>query len=715
MHTAVFVKIQQALQICVEWKGVTRNLVQLSFVVILAGATHVGAEESSAIAVQGNVELTAPQQPGVQSAKAVDVAPFVRTENRLPCADYHTLRRPFFGDLHVHTAWSFDAHAQGTRNSPSDAYDFARGLPLEMQPYGDDGLGRREVRNDRPLDFAAVTDHSEFFGEMRLCSTTGASGYYHPICLLQRNMPQLTQLAFGGMGLTVKRRWGFCGKDNTNCLESAEQTWRKIRDYAEQASDRSTNCEFTSFVGYEWTATVGRGTNLHHNVIFRNSHVPDHALSWIESPTQMALWDYLEHDCVRDLPGCDAIAIPHNSNLSRGLMFASPMVADKELPIEPVETALAKRRAHWNPLFEIMQHKGASECDVRLRAWQADEFCDFELLPYDTFGTKNTGEDGEGLLYWLKQLFGGEEFDNPKPPGVNSYLRHALLQGVKQQHELQANSFKFGLIGSTDTHIAAPGLVSEYKFPGHGGEQFKNFNSTSLRFTDELEFNPGGLAVLYAEENSRDALFAAMRRREAYATSGTRPMLRFFGGWDIPHDACERANQIALGYAHGVPMGSDLPPAQNPDEQRAPRFLISAQADTGSTERPGTALQRIQVIKGWYDGEVLRERVIDVAGGDNDAQVDTRNCEQRGSGHRALCTVWSDETFSADEQAFYYVRLLENPSCRWSQRLCVAARVNCSDPTTIPSSLDNCCSVDHHQTIQERAWSSPIWYSPPAT
>ncbi|MEM9255810.1 MAG: DUF3604 domain-containing protein [Pseudomonadota bacterium] len=644
------------------------------------------------------------------SDKQDDEPPFERTEQRQPCRDYDSLRRPHFGDLHVHTAWSFDASGQDTRNTPGDAYDFARGKRVSIQPYDEQGKGLRDIQIDRPLDFTAVTDHSEFMGEMRMCAVEGLPGYNHPVCLIHRHFPQFTQLLFGGYGLTVKRRWGMCGDDNSICLDAAKDTWQVMRDEAEDAYDRSEDCSFTSFIGYEWTATIGRGKNLHHNVIFRNDIVPDWPMSWIETPSQIQLWDYLEDACVDQLPGCDGIAIPHNTNLSSGIAFVSARIEEDAVPPGPVSREEAARRAHWNPLFEVMQHKGASECDNRKPVWAHDEFCDFELLPYDNFGTKNTGEDGEGVLWWMKKAFGGGDYVDIQPAGENSYLRYALKKGLQQQQELGANSFKYGLISSTDTHIAAPGLAMEKNHPGHGGAGMGSGEGVLAGLPDELEFNPGGFAVLYAEENSRDALFAAMRRREAYATSGTRPTLRFFGGWEYADDLCQARDMVARGYAGGAPMGGDLQEAPSADAR--PRFLLSALADAGTPDYPGTQLQRIQLVKGWYFNGELQERVMDVAGGSNDASVDIYSCEQSGPGHAQLCAVYEDLDFDPNTQAFYYARLLENPSCRWSQRLCSDAGVRCDDPATIPESMTACCSSAHQQVIQERAWSSPIWYTP---
>lgn len=636
--------------------------------------------------------------------------PYASTEQREPCTDYNALRQPHFGDFHVHTAWSFDASSQDTRSTPIDAYNFAKGGKMGIQPYDDENRATRHIQIDRPLDFTAVTDHSEFMGEIRMCTTSGATGYWHPVCIAHRWLPQLSFGTFAAYGIAGKQRWGFCGENNEDCFAAAADTWRDTQDAAEQAYDRSADCSFTSFVGYEWTSSVGSGQNLHHNVIFRNEQVPERALSWIETPSQVQLWDYLDQECVAEQPGCDAVVIPHNSNLSGGLMFESARVVDANVPEGPVTAEEARRRAHWNTLFEVMQHKGSSECDSRTATWAADEYCDFEKMGYDSFGGKNTGMAADGNLDWLTIFVSDEDLPVTKLPEDSNFLRYGLKKGLQQQSELGVNSFKFGLISSTDTHIAAPGLTMEKNHPGHGGAGMGAGDGIPKGLPDELEYGPGGLAVLYAEENTRDALFAAMRRREAYATSGTRPILRFFGGWNYAQDLCSKNDMVAQGYAGGVPMGGDL---SAPDIQAtAPQFVISAQADSGTREYPGSPLQRLQLIKGWYEDGEMREQVMDVAGGDNNASVDINSCEPSGSGHQQLCTVWSDPDFNPQAPAFYYTRVLENPSCRWSQRICADAGVRCEDPATIPEGMANCCAPEHQKVIQERAWSSPIWYTP---
>jgi hypothetical protein len=230
-------------------------------------------------------------------------------------------------------------------------------------------------------------------------------------------------------------------------------------------------------------------------------------------------------------------------------------------------------------------------------------------------------------------------------------------------------------------------------------------------FPDDLEFNPGGLAVLWAEENTRDALYAAMRRREAYGTSGTRPVVRLFGGWKYAPDLCDSGRFVEEGYAGGVPMGGELVARPAPSDA-SPRLAVWALQDPGSADAPGTPLQRVQIIKGWVEGGELRERVFDVAGGDNGASVDLRTCEPKGAGARSLCAVWTDPAFDAASSAFYYARVLENPTCRWSQYVCNAAAVDCANPDSLPEGLEGCCADTHRPVIQERAWTSPIWYEP---
>jgi hypothetical protein len=275
------------------------------------------------------------------------------------------------------------------------------------------------------------------------------------------------------------------------------------------------------------------------------------------------------------------------------------------------------------------------------------------------------------------------------------------------------NPFKLGMIGSTDTHLGTPGLVSERDYPGHAaGLASSRLEAPPL--VDSPLFNPGGLAAVWAEENSRDALFAAMRRRETYATSGPRLVVRFFAGWDYPDDLCERPDFVARGYAGGVPMGGDLPAAP---AGAAPRFVLSALRDPGTEARPGTRLQRLQIVKGWLGADgTTHERVYDVAGDPHsDAGVDLGTCEPSGPGADALCTVWTDPDFDPARRAVWYARVIENPTCRWTTQVCNAGGVRCDDPETVGEGFEACCDANVPKTVQERSWTSPIWFSPART
>jgi hypothetical protein len=625
---------------------------------------------------------------GVASTRGQNAAPerpYSLSEPREACAAHDPLRAPFFGDTHVHTGYSQDASTQGTRTTPRDAYRFARGDAIAIQPWRDDGSSLRSVRLDRALDFAVVTDHAEQIGEVHICKTPGAPGHDSLVCMLYRGWPRAAFFVMNAAYSSGGQRFDFCGENGAGCLEAAQHVWRDTQAAAEEAYDRSAACRFTSFVGYEWTSGVDNGKNLHRNVLFRNANVPKLPISTMETgPNAARLWDALARQCVKGTPGCDVLTIPHNSNLDGGLMFQSARALGAEIAAEE-----ARIRARWEPLVEVMQHKGDSEC--LLGGDTTDEACGFEKLPYDNFG-------GRYLAF------------RRDPPTRNQYAREALKRGLALEASLGANPFRFGLIASTDTHLGTPGLTSERAFPGHGGAGAADASELPAGLPDSLEFNPGGLAVLWAEENTRDALFASMLRREAYGTSGTRPVVRFFGGFELSENLCEDPALVAKGYAHGVPMGGEL---HAKAESTAPRFAVLATKDAGAAADAGSDLERVQIVKGWLDaGGATHERVLDVAGGATGASVDTRTCRPSGRGHARLCAVWRDPDFDASERAFYYARVLENPTCRWSQRVCAAKRVDCAKPETIGEGLDGCCAAQHRPVVQERAWTSPIWVSP---
>jgi hypothetical protein len=470
--------------------------------------------------------------------------------------------------------------------------------------------------------------------------------------------------------------------------------WQQIQAAAEQAYDRTSACTFTSFIGYEYTASLV-ARHLHRNVIFRNENVPAIALSYLDTVdggTPQGLWSAIETDCLDAGSGCEALIIPHNPNLSGGLQF-----------FDPADEAEAARRQRLEPLLEMHQIKGNSECRFDRLAGVGvgteDELCTFEQR------LDSDGAPGAAPLPI-------EEYP------ARNMARNVLKDGLAFERTLGANPFKLGFIGSTDTHNATAGDVEEEDWSGGGGNED---SSPSRRIANAVRENPGGLAVIWAEENARDALFAGLARRETYATSGTRPVVRFFGG-DLDTVTCGAGDFVEQAYATGTAMGGDLSARC---ERVSPRFAVWAMKDAGTLARPGTDLQHVQIIKGWVDTDgVTHERVFDVAGDPNNgATVDPTTCAPSGAGSAELCTVWQDPTWLPSERAFYYVRVLENPTCRWSTYECQNAgvdpfAVDCAAQAAVAGpDFADCCSDETNDpflsaTIQERAWTSPIWYSP---
>ncbi|NQX88864.1 MAG: DUF3604 domain-containing protein [Halioglobus sp.] len=631
--------------------------------------------------VCGFVVLWSSLSWSAQGAVSEDIA---QSEQREPCANVYPLKYPFFGDLHVHTRFSLDASTQGTRTTPAQAYRFARGERIGIQPWTEDGKALRSMQLTRPLDFAMVSDHAELIGEVQMCNTETEEGHNSWECILYRNWPRGAYYLFNTMASVVGSHLGLCGERDQLCLRASLVPWRDTQAAAEHYYDRSAACTFTTFIGYEWTALDAyTGGNLHRNVVFRNAQVPTLPASFIEHPSASALWASLDATCIQSDSDCDALVIPHNSNMSAGLMFNG--LTDDGDPMDP---EYAATRARFEPLVEIMQHKGASECFFEVGVTE-DELCAFEQYDKNNIA---------GL---------------PVAPGPDTgFTRWALADGLLLQQQVGINPYQFGHIASTDTHLGAPGAVQEDDYLGHGGDGTPAAKEAPRGLPDKLLYNPGGLAVLWAQENSRDALFEAMRRREAYATSGPRIVSRFFAGWSLPPNLCEAPDRIEQAYRRGVPMGAVLHAAPEPGLR--PAFLVAASQDPGTAAGPGTPLQRIQVIKGWLDAEGnKREEVLDVAGdAANAATVDTKTCETHGMGFDNLCAVWVDQNFDPTQPAFYYSRVIENPTCRWSQRLCIAAGVDCSRPVSVTEGYEGCCATDHRPMVQERAWSSPIWYTP---
>jgi hypothetical protein len=607
--------------------------------------------------------------------------PFERTEDRESCSAFDANRLLFWGDTHVHTAFSFDAWGQGTRNRPADAYRFARGESLGIQPYDDDGRPIRTVQLGRALDFTMVSDHAELLGEARICSTPRLPGHDSIVCRITRRWPML------GYGIVNSQtlddadpiRYSFCGEQADHCREVARIPWQETQEAAEQAYDRTSACAFTSFVGFEWSGNPD-SEMIHRNVLFRNEVVPQTLSNYIDDRTGEALWRWLDDECVGDPGRCDVLVIPHNSNLSAGRLFS--ITQDDG---EPLSAELAQVRGRLEVLLEVTQHKGDSEC----RGFGTDELCNFETLEF--------AKMRESATPWSQT-----------PPPPLSYAREILGEGLVQQAKLGVNPFRLGLIGATDTHLGTPGLAQEKTFVGHAA----GVASSRLKvppLPDNIVMNPGGLQAVWAEENSRDALFAAMRRRETYGTSGPRITARFFGGWDLDANMCAEGDFVDQGYARGVPMGGNLPPVSS----HAPVFAVSAMQDLGTAQSPGTALQRVQIIKVHEKDGSYQTQVYEIAGNpENGAGVDLDSCTPVGSGSSALCGVWTDPDFDPDHGALYYARVVENPSCRWSTWACNERGVDCTDPATYRGGLAPCCDPAVPKTIQERAWTSPIWYTP---
>ncbi len=647
------------------------------------------------------------------------------------CADFDPLRQPFWGDTHVHTTLSFDANMQGTRTNQEDAYAFAQGAPIGLQPYDADGNPTRMAQIDRPLDFVMLSDHAEFLGTLKVCNDPASPGYQAQQCQDYRSAMQFsaTPVEVNRVFVAINGHLNFapenahypalCGVGGVDCVNAGMDVWGRVIDDAEAAYDRTASCGFTTFPGYEWSANPD-AKNLHRNVMFKNANVTDLPYSYFDEPYVEGLWARLKEGCLDADSGCDVLTIAHNSNLSEGTYFENQMADGHPFTAEYVQT-----RNAMEPVIEIYQHKGASECLPG--AATADELCGFEAIPFSNLAAVN--------------------LESITPPDPKGFLRYAYGEGMKLEASLGTNPFQYGITAATDTHISAAGFVIEDDFKGHGGAgQANRFLPPPQGFPDIEYLNPGGLTAVWAEENAREAIFAAMRRKETFGTSGPRIVVRMFGGWEYPTDLCNADDLASQGYAGGVPMGGNLSPQPG---SSAPMFVVSAKQDA-----MGVPLQRIQIVKGWLAGSDYQVTVYEVAGNpDNGASVDLDTCTPQGEGFGDLCTVWQDPDFDPTERAYYYARVLENPVCRWTSSQCAAAgydcndwdyaqcqmlhndqqssytcdccdpaaglnttfcdSVDCSDPGALPAAEERCC----HQVepiIQERAWTSPIWYQPPS-
>ena len=638
-----------------------------------------------------------------------DGADLNKRENARPA--YSEDRNVFFGDLHVHTKHSFDAYIFGTTATPDDAYRFARGEAIK-HPLGFD----QQLRE--PLDFYAVTDHGFFMGMVpgwadvgsKASRLPGADHFHNLNAEGNVNLDSIPQRvgAFRNMvrTLTDYDIIGVINAWRTNNLSQSSDMYdhgTHLAAWADVARSAEENYEpgkLTTFIAYEYTSSMANSENLHRNVIFEGSKAPTRPFSRIDSINPEDLWTWM--DMLRDEKGIDSIAIPHNSNGSNGQMFE-----DEKWNGEVVDKEYAAFRMRNEPLVEVTQVKGTSETHPLLSP--NDEWANFEIFP------SRIGQNIYSIPY------GG-------------YVRDAYLRGMLAEWEGKGNPYKFGLVGASDTHTAASSFDESNYWSKVGlldGETWlrgstplakedidqitSSVNTQGLyRFVEQDEeyfldtyysrWGASGIAAVWAEENTRESIFAGFRRKETYATSGSRIKLRFFGGFGLDELDLDDDGVIAKAYEKGVSMGGDL--AYNKDEK--PSFIVWAQRD-----KNGAPLQRIQIIKGTVDefDAMPNEEVIDVVCSnglkvnpktnrcpDNGAKVDIETCAfSMDRGAAELKTIWTDENYDPTQKNFYYVRVLENPTCRWSTWDAIKSG------STIRKDLET--------LIQERAWSTPIWIS----
>ncbi len=627
---------------------------------LLAAGCEQGAERP---------ELAGPELVGVE-AKTPEhrAAP-------ASAADASAPRHAYFGDLHIHTQNSTDSHTFGVRATPDDAYRFAKGEALAHP------LGYSIRLRGGPLDFLAVTDHAEYLGVARALADPGHPLGSHPVAVKMRSGDPKDRWEAGRALDGWVRGNPVSGLDPLPVVRSI---WQETVAAAERHDDPG---RFTTFVAYEFSSTPG-GVNLHRNVIFSGNDVPALPFSAVDSLNPEDLWTWLDEQRAN---GIEALAIPHNSNWSQGKMFART-----DWTGEPIDAAYAEQRRRNEPLVEITQGKGSSETHPALSP--NDEWADFEIWRKNSMAY---GEDGSIVF--------------TEGATTGAYARDALQTGLEIEREIAANPYLFGFIGASDGHNAA-GSVEEDQHFGHAGS-IDGTPAARLSLPDRqqgqsqigleletIEWGSSGLTGVWAEENTRKSIYAALRRKETFATSGPRIRVRFFAGYDYPDDLPNQHHAAERAYTGGVPMGGEL--AAQPGS--APRFFVQAARD------PREAwLQRAQVVKSWIDesGET-HERLFDVACSngltpdpkthrcpDNGASVDLDDCSiSLDKGDVELVTLWSDPTFDPTERALYYARVLQNPTCRWSTW--DAIRIGVEPTSKVPA------------TIQERAWSSPIWIAP---
>lgn len=574
-------------------------------------------------------------------------------------------RQVLFGETHLHTVLSFDSYIFGNRNTPDDAYRYAKGETIQ-HPAGFD------MTLTDPLDFQSVTDHAIYLGMLPAMHNPKLGVSKHPISLEMRKAKSQQERigAFQKLFPYLNKSERPDDLVDESVMQSA---WADIISAANRHNEPG---KFSTLIGYEFTSGPEQ-QNLHRNVFFRGDKAPSLPFSRIMSPNPEDLWAWM--DGLRD-KGMDTIAVPHNSNGSNGLMFMT-----KKWDGSLMDREYAETRMRNEPIVEVTQVKGDSETHPLLSP--NDEYADFETMPFR-------------IGSWVPS----------QPDG--SYVRQAYLRGLEMAAKGRGNPYKFGLIGASDTHVGAGafdehnywskiGLVdSNAELRGSVPMAEPNPDGSKYNVNNFHTWGASGLAAVWADNNTRGDIFDAMRRKETYATTGPRIKLRFFASTDFSRNIENRADMVKRAYKEGVSMGGDLT-IKGRDK---PAFLVWAMRDAKSY-----GLQRLQIVKGWLkqDGSSA-EKVFDIAcaGGkkpnrnhrcpDNGATVDLKTCKADAKiSANGLKTVWQDPEYKKDQQAFYYVRVMENPSCRWSTWDALRAGV--------PPRL----GVD--ATIQERAYSSPIW------
>jgi hypothetical protein len=591
--------------------------------------------------------------------------------------------RVYFGDTHHHTANSGDAFMGGNRLSPEQAYRFARGEEVVSST----GV---PAKLSRPLDFLVVSDHAEGLGVMFQVFEGNPAFMADPMLAgwnkaMKGSMADQAKAANEVVSAQAQGTLPPLIKDPKIVGPVIRSVWQQYTATAEEFNDPG---RFTAMIGYEWTSVPG-GNNLHRNVLFRDGkEKADQILpfsAW-QSEDPEKLWEWMGK--YETKTGGKLLAIAHNGNLSNGRMFELVDFAGK-----PLSKNYAERRARWEVLQEMMQTKGNSETHPALSP--NDEFANFGVAGWE-YG--NLTLEGEPLK---KEMM------------LTNYLRAGLLRGLELEAKLGANPFKFGFAGGSDVHNSLTAIEEDNFYGKHVNQEpspirwehvsKQGFGKT--RYT--YHYTAAGYAAVWATDNTREALWDAMKRKEVYATSGTRPTVRFFAGWSFEQKDASNRYVAEVGYAKGVPMGGDLPPA--PAGATAPSFLVAAMKDPLFGN-----LDRVQIIKGWLgkDGKA-QERIYDVAWGDADRRkpgkdgklppvgdtVDVANATWTNSiGDPELAAVWTDPDFDPAQRAFYYARVIDIPTPRWTAYDALRFGIQMSPEV----------EMKH----QERAWTSPIWYTP---